>query len=461
MDIKRTLIAALFMSVLLAGIKISLQKKSHQAELDSYAEAYEIKKKSKKIKLQDSYRKPASVPAPYFPERNAAGFRQNTRNEELFQDNADGELAPVISSGPIDNGQQPLVTEDYSYRPDYRNRLPSGNSSHTPTAPEALPVNQGGQSFSSVGLDNSTGVVSNPDIPVEDSRGSNNDPVKTPENYTCSASVGEGTFSSPINLSLSCSSPGEIKYCIGEGECCDPDTGALYVSTIMVGASASTYCVSFKGVSNKGAVSTISERTYTFNPALADLQISHKKKFYQTTELMGLMSITSDDFQKNGYSVGVINMKSHDPGTDGLNLTCQQIIEDDHSSLTPDVPAFLLPDTDISGMASSSQLDVDLDTSNLIYGENYLTSYMKNVVYSSSVYSCVTSKITLRDFEYFQYTPTNYIAGSLAIGEFAGGFTHLGFFEPVTEIIHRGPAGVGTHEVDTQELRFGLFSVFY
>ncbi|MCM2349020.1 MAG: hypothetical protein NDI69_03300 [Bacteriovoracaceae bacterium] len=96
--------------------------------------------------------------------------------------------------------------------------------------------------------------------------------------------------------------------------------------------------------------------------------------------------------------------------------------------------------------------------SNLVYGENNLTAYLKSMLYFVPQYSCSTSKLFLEDFNYFQTLPMEQ-AISNDSEELFGGFTSIGSAEDNTDI-YRGPAST----LDTtlnEELRTGLLSIFF
>ncbi len=90
----------------------------------------------------------------------------------------------------------------------------------------------------------------------------------------------------------------------------------------------------------------------------------------------------------------------------------------------------------------------------LSYGPNFIASYVKNAEYNTPYSTCSTNKVVLEDFSYFQELPSHQSS------DFAGGFTHIGFFEP-TASVYRGPAGFSSGEISSQELKVGLFGIFF
>jgi hypothetical protein len=104
-----------------------------------------------------------------------------------------------------------------------------------------------------------------------------------------------------------------------------------------------------------------------------------------------------------------------------------------------------------------------MELNQLDYGDNFITSYMKNSNFVAPIYSCSTTKVVLSDFEFFQE--------DLAFGEedgaqrvFTGGLSPYGFFEDQATVF-RGPAGVDSQELTNnsygQKLKSGMFGIFY
>ncbi len=272
-----------------------------------------------------------------------------------------------------------------------------------------------------------------------------------PSSLTCTSNTGSGSFQSPINITLSCSSTAVIKYCISQTCDCDPATGTVYTGAFEVGASTDTYCMSFKGVASNGVSSSVEEMSYLFNPALPDLQVSHQTIQYQTTELGGTMTFTSNDFgSTNLTSIGVLNLMAQDPA----GLSCTEIVENAQNLTLMSV----MNETDATTYASLQTIDLTLTTDELTYGDNFLTAWVKNGNFDEPDYACTTNKVVLQDFPYFESSVIDYSAND----QFVGGFTHVGFFE--NSSLYRGPAGsagVSEQDTDSQQLKTGILSTFY
>ena len=64
------------------------------------------------------------------------------------------------------------------------------------------------------------------------SSSSNSTSSTTPTENSCSANVVSGSFGNPVGITLACSYPSTIKYCLSnDGTCCDPESGGRTYSS--------------------------------------------------------------------------------------------------------------------------------------------------------------------------------------------------------------------------------------
>lgn len=306
----------------------------------------------------------------------------------------------------------------------------------------------------------SPGPQSSPDNSDTGNRTPTSTPAPTPV-LNCSANVGGGAFSAPLSVSLTCTAAADIKYCVStDGTCCDPESSGLsYSSNIVIGGDDGSYCLSFIGETTSGVTSTVVQQTYTFNNDRPHLEASQPVIFYQTTELPGQGHIASDDFGKINFGVGMLNLMKNDPGPSGMNLDCDEIVTNYVTYPAP-TPIEILSFFNTSGVPNTSQLDVPIILNHLGYGENFLTTYIRDNNNAAPVYSCSTTKVTLEDFPYFQADISHGEDGSNSVREFEAGFVAYGFFEEEANI-YRGPAGSSSEEASGQKLESGLFQIFY
>ncbi len=246
---------------------------------------------------------------------------------------------------------------------------------------------------------------------------------------------------------------------MSENVCCDPNSGTTYTGTFPIGNSHKTYCLSFVGEDADGNSSAEVQLSYTFNPQVPHLVVTHPKIQYQTTELLGRAIVTSNNFADAGFELAQINLKSHDPGPAGLNYDCDDIVANAASLVTP-VPATILGPLSAASFTVAQQVENLLDTTKLVYGDNFITTLMSNVNFADESHSCATTKVVLQDFDYFQASPIQAQAGSATVREFEGGFSAYGFFEESNDV-YRGPAGISVKVTGDQELRSGILGVFY
>ena len=276
---------------------------------------------------------------------------------------------------------------------------------------------------------------------------------------TCSTDVGSGSYSNPVSVSVTCSTSSEITYCVGPGGvCCDPSSGSVYSGPIPIGATNGNYCLKFSATAVNGKTAS-GQKDYVITVSLPELTVTTEKIQYQTTELPGLMSISSNNFGYASHSMGVINLKGHDPGASGLNMSCEDIVVN-HGTLSSPTPSVPMAEASITGIPANTQIDAMIGIDDLVYGTNYITNYVVNYQEAVPLYACSTVEKKIWDFTYFDHMPSHGDPGSNTVREFAGSFTHLGFFEPAATV-YRGPAGETTSTDASDELQVGLFGVVY
>lgn len=282
----------------------------------------------------------------------------------------------------------------------------------------------------------------------------NSEGTRNPMIPVCSVSVNGGSFQGPVNIELTCSTASSIKYCISENTCCDPEQGTVYTGAFQLGEASKSICLSFAGTSFQDqTISETVEAFYHFDPELPHLEVLQNKVHIQTTQLNTSMTLSSNDFGSSHHSVGVINLKTHDPA----GLDCSDIATNFSTLGLPD-PKYILPEMNVTTLSPATQMELFLKGSDLIYGENNLTAYVKSVLYSFPQYACSTSKLKLEDFNYIQNLPMEIIT-SHDSAELFGGFTSLSTKDENTDI-YRGPANE-LGDIPTQELRVGLISIFF
>jgi len=221
------------------------------------------------------------------------------------------------------------------------------------------------------------------------------------------------------------------------------------------------YCLSFYGESTSlGKTSTITQLSYGIDNRLPDIQVTHKQTFFQTTQLSGRSEIRSNDAGKQNFAMGQISLKSYNPDSSVTNKSCSEILTN-YVELAPASVVTMSP-FDMLGLSTTQQAVTSLDADDLVYGDNYITSYVVDKNYATPIYSCSTTKINLWDFEYFQAGVAH--ASAVTSGnyrEFAGEFTVYGFFEPDEETVYQAQSGSSSEEIDGRSLKSGMFSIFF
>lgn len=412
--------------------------------------------------VEEKIEKPFSPPNDRSVTSARAGnndFRQNAHlPEERFPEGGDSATENSGYQSAYGSGYQ-----GHSYANGGRGNNNNSNPSSTKTDSSSSSPSSGSQVSSGSGMVFSN-VGSNAGLPTPTTPNNNtNTPfteTRTEDPLSCSASVGGGAFGNPIQVSLSCSATANIRYCVQEGSCCDPEyQGNIYSAPVVIGADSGNYCLSFYGETTSYKISGVVQQSYTINNIYPDLQLTFPKVHYQTTQLTGSYELLSNDFGKSSYWVGGINLKTHDPGPSGLNMDCQEIVET-YVTLPAPTPSVVFNPMDMALINFGDKLIVPLQRSSLIYGENFVTSYVLNDNYAAPLYSCSTKKISLKDFEYFAQESSHGEAVTNQVRQFSGSFVAYSFFEPDATVF-RGPAGVATEEDAGQELRLGSFGIFY
>lgn len=396
------------------------------------------------------------------PDSSEANSIHNT-DTTVFEESGTPDSSESIASRNNEyNGGNGNFVQNYKSNPVNQNRHGRRPSSSTvPNPPKSLasaPVGMGSS------LAGSSSIVFSNQFPTNSPEASNpmapGSSSSSPNNFTCSASIGGGAFANPVQVGLTCTGTSEISYCLKEGSCCDPySSGTIYTSPIVVGATSGNFCLSFVGKNSSSKVSTVVTQSYIINNTLPDIQITFSKLFYQTTQLPGSNYLRSNDFSKSGYNMGEINLKSHDPGPSGLNLDCPDILKT-YSTFSSPSPSVIFNLLDMLGIGLGQEVKVPLEVSKLDYGDNYLTSYVVNNNFAAPLYACSTNKITLSDFDYFVPEISHGESGTNAGREFSASFVSYGFSEADANI-NRTPAGAVNEEDNGQELRLGSFGVFY
>lgn len=463
-------LAATFAAIAILGknLTLELELEKDKQEAEKQAQVKSAKRTETARKSNNPTRAPAARSSA-IPERGTL-VRTSERDEQTFRPPQEdppaggGEAASsgpmaLNSASPYEGGRSGRGQGGGHTAPSSSGRGPVANSNKSSsgskfTSPNSM-MSAGPMSFFGAPLvpKNVTKKGEN----NKDSGSSSGSSSGTSESVTiCAADIGSGSFATPISVSLSCSTAATIKYCLSENTCCDPYSGSAYTGPIVIGEQVTSYCLSFVGTTASGKSSTTTQKSYSFNADLPDLQVSHKVQYYQTTQMRGLLQMTSDNFGGENLAAGVINLRTHDPAA--LGMTCADIVND-HAQLSSPSSALVLNDQDVSSLSSTDQLDVYFTLPQLQYGNNYLSTYLKNTLFADLV-ACSTTNVVLEDFPYFDAQIAHGEVGNNDVREFSGGFTAVGFFEPEATV-YRGPAGTSTQNVSQQELRSGAFGIFY
>jgi hypothetical protein len=218
--------------------------------------------------------------------------------------------------------------------------------------------------------------------------------------------------------------------------------------------------LSIQGENNEGpVVSDIVQLNLQFNPDVPHLVVDHARRYWQTGQLSAAMSFVSNNFGSPNLEAGILNLMTHDPSPTGLNMTCQQIVQN-YTTLTSPAPLVVLPGMGVDSLSPSVQLDAWLTSTQLNYGDNYITSYLKNSNYGSESFACSTTKLVVKDFEFFTAEAPAMVDAASLDGSLIGGFSTYGHFEE-DAVLNRTPAGLMINNRQDQELHTGLVGIFF
>lgn len=373
---------------------------------------------------------------------------------------------------PVENGEQevmPGATAESNDQEENQNSYPArsgGSSYYAPTrgvASTSAP-RESAPTTPSASSGNGTRLVQGPIYggpsaqPVTSAPPDLHNPVRKPQvtpppgnTLSCTASVPAGSYAYALSVTLSCSSSTTIRYCLSEGTCCDPDSpsGAVYSAStpIIIGDNNAQYCLSYSAVGG-----TVSQRTYDINKLLPDLYVDAPVTWMQTTEAPIYSNVTSQNFGKENVSLAQISYLSHNIGSTGDNLQCEEVDTEMSNYVTPS-PLYSLSPFNVDGLTTSQQVEIPLSPANLEYGTNYVATYMKDSTGAVPTYACSISEFTLMDFPVFDES------GISSTGELTGGFTAFGFYENFA--LPRSPAGESSYKDADQKIESTFMSVIY
>ncbi len=476
---KVKVLGSLLTTIMLVNFLINLKFKSPEP-VEVAEENSTIAETKPRLKQSQQNRRPSSIfSKSAAPIKEAEVFKAEVKREDLNQSNfaqVPESPANVGTVGVGSSGGYRSVVSNYQARnfaPSYSAPTSLSNpgqapktasSSNTPIVPDTFINNAISKKIDTPlapipsNPNKITSITTN-SLPTQSTSTST-----SAQSNTCSANITGGSFSNPIGVTLNCTVNSTIKYCIGldtGNGCCDPKVSATTYSTqIVVGATNGNYCLSYYGTSTTAGTTTAYQNSYTINSTLPNLQVSHPKIFYQTTELTpGSSFVTSTDFGKTGYGIGQINLKTHDPSPLAENLTCDQIVTN-YVGLPLPSPSVILSLLDVSLDSPSVQIQIPYQIPQLDYGSNFITTYIENTNFVSPIYSCSTTNVTLSDFEFFQEELAFGDAGTNSVREFTGGLSSYGFFEDQS-VVYRSPAGVTSNTQTGEKLGYGIFGIFY
>ncbi|EQC52410.1 chitobiase/beta-hexosaminidase C-terminal domain-containing protein [Bacteriovorax sp. DB6_IX] len=254
--------------------------------------------------------------------------------------------------------------------------------------------------------------------------------------FTCTYSRAQGTYSSATTVSISCSEPAQIYYCVHVGiGTCDPiSSPSLYSGPLSIGPADNTYKVSFYGSNNSSSTSVV-DLTYVIDSSTPSLTVNFPKLQLQTTELPLSNNTQSLSFGKPQHFYHQFNFKSHNPTSSGLNWSCEDIVSNYVSLSSPPV-AIIQDDFDISVLSVSDQINQSVDLARLEVGDNYIVTVIEDR--SLNAFTCQTQNIEIVDFPIQSFSASGPTPVSGSVREFSGQFQSYSHFQSPPSLTNSG-----------------------
>ena len=275
---------------------------------------------------------------------------------------------------------------------------------------------------------------------------------------TCSFDKSQGTYGTPISVTLTCSEAAQITYCLQTGGgVCDPRSSpSIYSAPVNITLDG-TYSLSFYGEANSsGNVTSIQDLSYIINTTLPDLSVLFPKINVQTTELPFLNQTQSNDFGKTDHYYYQINFKSHDPTPSGLNWTCEDM-KNAYTGLTSPAPQVIQNSFDISPLDPiTDQIEQSVDMPKLDPGDNWVVTIIEDQ--DRGLVSCQAQKVIVKDFHITSFTGTGATPVTAGVRTTAGSFISYGHFQATPS---SSTSGNLENEQGTNVQQSGFFSITY
>ncbi|AYF43954.1 hypothetical protein BALOs_0944 [Halobacteriovorax sp. BALOs_7] len=308
--------------------------------------------------------------------------------------------------------------------------VPSPDSQPSPT-PESKPNspsnpspnNPGCKRCVSPGPDSPTSPTLPPSIPNPGSSGPSSNDVAVTE-VTCSHDMAEGSYATPISVTISCSESATIWYCLDTGgSSCTPSI--QYTAPINLPTDGD-YGISYYAQAS-ASTTDVDDLLYRIDTTSPDLSVSHDVIYAQTTQVPLQNTTASTDFGMPDYYYHQINFKSFDPLTAATPWTCNEVLND-YATATPS-PQVIQTNFSTSGLAVTDQIIQTVDMPNLVIGDNHIVTVLEDRVLG--VVSCQVQNVVVKDFAIADFTGTGATPVTTGVRRTLGSFVGFGHFQAV------------------------------
>ncbi|MEH0862496.1 chitobiase/beta-hexosaminidase C-terminal domain-containing protein [Halobacteriovorax sp. DPLXC-1] len=252
--------------------------------------------------------------------------------------------------------------------------------------------------------------------------GSSNDTAVT--EVTCSHDMAEGSYATPISVTISCSESATIWYCLDTGgSSCTPSI--QYTAPINLPTDGD-YGISYYAQAS-ASTTDVDDLLYRIDTTSPDLSVSHDVIYAQTTQVPLQNTTASTDFGMPDYYYHQINFKSFDPLTAATPWTCNEVLND-YATATPS-PQVIQTNFSTSGLAVTDQIIQTVDMPNLVIGDNHIVTVLEDRVLG--VVSCQVQNVVVKDFAIADFTGTGTTPVTTGVRRTLGSFVGFGHFQAV------------------------------
>lgn len=274
---------------------------------------------------------------------------------------------------------------------------------------------------------------------------------------SCSVDQAEGVYSSAISVTITCSESATISYCLltGGGFCDPVSSPTIYSAPVALNLGDGVYGLSFFADANLSSSSTtVADYTYTIDSTPPNMIVNFDKVVAQTTQVPLANYTQSTDFGNPNYFYHQINFKGNNPGTGGFGWTCDQVLSD-YSTVVSPAPVTISANFDVSGLNPvSDQIDQLIGLSDFAIGDNYIATIIEDR--TMGIVSCQIQNVVVQDFVIAAFTGTGQTPVTAGVRTTLGSFVSFGHYQAVPNTTTSGQLSNGQGATSAKQ---GLYTL--